>query len=321
MRTSDVIEKNVVGATRAKGLVGLGSVALAIFLLLFGVLLGGGSVGAGDANERVGTRELGEAGEPAAPSAGDHIGLTEGSSGFAASGARPAPKPAAGGDDGEAKGPPAAETAEVPEGPAAAGGGEVHRVEGVSREPPPGDEVARGEPSAPPAVTTPRGDGVPAAPAGGTAAGPAGPPADRTLYLTVPRLGLRGVPVLDENSEEAMAQGANHLPQTGFPWESGSNTYISGHRIGFPGTGSDRIFYELPALAEGDEVIVEDSEGARYEYRVSEAMEVAPEDVWVVEPVPGRDVLSLQTCIEDFGDPWSEGPDWEARYVVRADRV
>jgi hypothetical protein len=29
----------------------------------------------------------------------------------------------------------------------------------------------------------------------------------------------------------------------------------------------------------------------------------------------------LQTCIEDFGDYWSEGPNWNVRYVVRAERV
>jgi hypothetical protein len=41
----------------------------------------------------------------------------------------------------------------------------------------------------------------------------------------------------------------------------------------------------------------------------------------VTYPIPGRDVVSLQTCIENFGDYWTEGPNWLARYIVRADLV
>jgi hypothetical protein len=29
----------------------------------------------------------------------------------------------------------------------------------------------------------------------------------------------------------------------------------------------------------------------------------------------------LQTCIEDYGDYWTPGPNWFVRYVVRAERV
>ncbi len=32
-------------------------------------------------------------------------------------------------------------------------------------------------------------------------------------------------------------------------------------------------------------------------------------------------MISLQTCIEDYGDYWTMGPNWYVRYVVRADRV
>jgi hypothetical protein len=32
-------------------------------------------------------------------------------------------------------------------------------------------------------------------------------------------------------------------------------------------------------------------------------------------------MLSLQTCIENYGDYWTMGPNWYVRYVVRADRV
>ena len=150
-------------------------------------------------------------------------------------------------------------------------------------------------------------------------------PSDTTMHLSVPALGLSGAPVVSDSSKEAMNNGVIHVPGTGFPWlppgEEGSNTYLAAHRIGYPGTGSDRVFYDLPALAVGDEVTLTDSNGTTYEYRVSEAVEVTPYDTWVANPLPGRDVVTLQTCIEDFGDHWGEGPDWAARYVVRADRV
>jgi hypothetical protein len=32
-------------------------------------------------------------------------------------------------------------------------------------------------------------------------------------------------------------------------------------------------------------------------------------------------MVSLQTCIENYGDYWTEGPNWFARYIVRANRV
>ncbi len=150
-------------------------------------------------------------------------------------------------------------------------------------------------------------------------------PTDTSMYLTVPALGLERAPVVDDSSKEAMDQGVIHVPGTGFPWlpsgEDGSNTYLAAHRIGYPGTGSDRVFYELPALALGDEVILTDSNGESYEYRVAEAGEVSPYDTWVANPIPGRDVVTLQTCIEDFGEHWGEGPEWAARYVVRAERA
>ncbi len=146
-------------------------------------------------------------------------------------------------------------------------------------------------------------------------------PEDPTMYLTVPVLGIQDVPVLNENSEYALEVGASHLPNTGFPWEDDSNVYIAGHRVGYPGTASDHVFYNLPNMSVGDEIIVEDTNGRVYTYAVTEFREVSPTDTYVVNSEPGRDMISLQTCIEDFGDYWTEGPNWLARYIVVADRV
>ena len=145
-------------------------------------------------------------------------------------------------------------------------------------------------------------------------------PADTTMYLTVPAIGLYDIPVLEGTSEAILSQGVGHVPGTGFPWVSGSNTYIAGHRLGYPGTVSDRVFYSLPNLGYGDEVILEDSLGQSYTYQVSEILEVAPTDLSVTGST-GEEIVSLQTCIENYGDYWTEGPNWLARYIVRAERV
>lgn len=156
----------------------------------------------------------------------------------------------------------------------------------------------------------------------GDAAEADGPvPEDPTLYLTVPRLGLRENKVRNDRSEFALGLGAVKLPDTGFPWQQGVNTYIACHRLGFPATESHNQCLNLPSMQKGDEVILEDANGTAYEYRVSEVLVVSPDETWVTEPVAGRDVVSLQTCIESPGDFATLGPDWAARLVVRADRV
>jgi sortase A len=145
-------------------------------------------------------------------------------------------------------------------------------------------------------------------------------PTDTTMYLTIPGLGLYDIPVLEGTSEAVLSQGVGHVPGTGYPWAPGSNTYIAGHRLGYPGTISDHVFWDLPSLALGDQVILEDSLGQTYTYQVSEILEVPPTDLSVTGAT-GSDVVSLQTCIENYGDYWTPGPNWFARYIVRAERV
>jgi sortase A len=145
-------------------------------------------------------------------------------------------------------------------------------------------------------------------------------PSDTTMYLTIPKMGLYDIPVLEGTSEAVLSQGVGHLPGTGFPWIEGSNTYIAGHRLGYPGTVSDHVFWGLPNLAVGDQVFLEDSLGQTYTYQVSEILEVPPSDLSVTAST-GTDGVSLQTCIENYGDYWTPGPNWLARFIVRAERV
>lgn len=153
-----------------------------------------------------------------------------------------------------------------------------------------------------------------------SASASAATPADTMMYLSVPAMGISDIPVVEGTSEASLSQGAGHVTGTGYPWVPGSNTYIAGHRIGYPGTPSDHVFWNLPNLGQGDQIVLTDSNGTTYTYAVSEIFEVSPTDLSVTAPT-GGDVVSLQTCIEDYGDYWTPGPNWFVRYVVRADRI
>jgi sortase A len=59
-------------------------------------------------------------------------------------------------------------------------------------------------------------------------------------------------------------------------------------------------------------VVLEDTLAEPYEYRVNEVFVVEPDADWVVDPVRGRDMVTLQTCT--FPDPLN-------RLIVRADRA
>jgi sortase A len=137
-------------------------------------------------------------------------------------------------------------------------------------------------------------------------------PADKTLYLTIPKLGLEQIKVYDSLSEEALGESVIHVPQTGFPWQPGANTYIAGHRLGFIGTDSFLVFLSLNELGSGDEIKLNDSTGKEYLYRVAGGMVVTPEDVEVMDPVAGRSIVSLQTCTF---------PDFAERLIVQGELV
>ena len=54
--------------------------------------------------------------------------------------------------------------------------------------------------------------------------------------------------------------------------------FIAGHYLGYPGTASHLVFYNLNKLRPGDEVILKGTRGRIYRYSVSEVFGAAPED-------------------------------------------
>ena len=134
------------------------------------------------------------------------------------------------------------------------------------------------------------------------------------MVLTVDSMGIRNAPVMRTDSQQALDSGVVHVPETSLPWTQAPqrNVYLAGHRLGWPGTGSRLIFYNLNWLNDGDEVLLKDRRGKRYRYKVTEKFVADPTDRWVMGQVRNRDMVTLQTCT---------GPNFSKRLIVRADRV
>ena len=130
------------------------------------------------------------------------------------------------------------------------------------------------------------------------------------LALSVPRLDLKGVPVpVGSTQADLDREGIIRLVPSGAPWREGSNTFIIGHRLGYPRTKITYVFYKLDEMRPGDEIFVEDAAGREYVYEVYDYMTVRPEDRWVMYPVDAGTTISLVTC--------TPIPTFEHRFVVR----
>jgi sortase A len=137
-----------------------------------------------------------------------------------------------------------------------------------------------------------------------------------TLRMTVPKMAqIRNdvVPYSESDDKDAFHDNAAvHLRGTGNPWDRHANVYIAGHRLGFPTTDSWLAFWDLNVLRKGDVIHLKDAAGDRYTYRVFRKFIVGPNQVSVTAPLPGRNIVSLQTCTL---------PDYSERLVVQAEKV
>jgi sortase A len=120
--------------------------------------------------------------------------------------------------------------------------------------------------------------------------------------LRIPRFGDDWrMPIIESVSEDALAVGVGHFPDSVDPGEKG-NYAIAAHRVthGEP-------FRNMPSLQPGDKVIVETSE-AVYTYVLEtggDDTRVTFTDTWVLkdQPIKGltnRKVITLLTCAELF---------------------
>ena len=147
-------------------------------------------------------------------------------------------------------------------------------------------------------------------------AGPVMGPEDKTLKLTVPamsRIEDDAIPNTTGTDEEALkTHAAIHLEGTGYPWQQEANVYIAGHRLGFPNTESFLTFWDLDNVEKGDKVYITDADGTEYTYEVFKEVTVSPSDLSVTDTVPGKNIVTLQTCTL---------PDYSQRLIVQAELV
>ena len=140
------------------------------------------------------------------------------------------------------------------------------------------------------------------------------PPSNDMMKLTVPKMERL------ENDEIPTGLGTDetlfhdyagvHIKHTGYPWEEEANVYIAGHRLGYEGTDSHLAFMDLNELENGDEFYITDSEGRKYTYVVFEKFVATPDNLSVLNPVKGKNIVTLQTCTL---------PDYTNRLLVRGE--
>ena len=139
-------------------------------------------------------------------------------------------------------------------------------------------------------------------------------PEKKTLKLTVPKMDrVEEIPVFDaakDDYEDALHDGTVHVKGTGFPWQREANVYIAGHRVGYPGTKSDLVFWDLDKLEKGDEILLTDANGKTYTYEVFRRFVVDPSATEVLRPTEGKNLVSLQTCTL---------PDYSKRLIVQGE--
>jgi sortase A len=140
------------------------------------------------------------------------------------------------------------------------------------------------------------------------------PPEEKRLELTIPKMErVEDVPVYNApigREDPLLRRGAVHQGGTDFPWQREANVYILGHRQGYPGTRSHLLFHDLNKLHNGDDVFLVDAKGTRYTYEVYREFVAQPYEVHVTQPIPGKSVVSLQSCTL---------PDYSKRLIVQAE--
>ena len=139
-------------------------------------------------------------------------------------------------------------------------------------------------------------------------------PGSQKLELTIPALDrVDGVPVYDapeSGYDKALHDGVVHVRGTGFPWQKVANVYIAGHRVGYPGTRSNLVFWDLNELEKGDKIFLTDADGTRYTYKVFEKRVISPDTLSIMRTTKGKNIISLQTCTL---------PDYSHRLIVQGE--
>ena len=106
--------------------------------------------------------------------------------------------------------------------------------------------------------------------------------------IETPAIGLDWIVVVGVGVDE-LKKGPGHYPDTPLPGEAG-NVGIAGHR-----TTYGAPFLDIDELAAGDEIILTNTGGGRFVYRVTEQFIVSPSEYEVLAPTD-EPILTLTSC-------------------------
>ena len=130
------------------------------------------------------------------------------------------------------------------------------------------------------------------------------PRRERMGRLTIPRLHLRTM-VREGTGESVLSLAAGHIPSTAWPGEQG-NVAVAAHR--------DTLFRGLKNIRQNDLILFE-TPGGSYRYRVESTRVVKPDDVSVLRAGKYAE-LTLVTCY-----PFYYVGNAPERFVVKAREV
>lgn len=110
-------------------------------------------------------------------------------------------------------------------------------------------------------------------------------------YIEIPRIDVR-LPIYHGSSEEVLQQGVGHIESTALPI-GGDYTHavLTGHR----GLPSAKLFTDLDRLEIGDQFYIHVLDEV-LAYEIDEINTVLPDQLQELQPIEGRDLVTLATC-------------------------
>ena len=111
-------------------------------------------------------------------------------------------------------------------------------------------------------------------------------------YLSIPQIKIKNIPVYSGDSEETLAAGVGHIPQTSLPiGGKNSHSVLSAHS----GHINNTLFSDLEDLKMSDVFYIHVLDQT-LKYEIFDRKIVNPEDTDAVNVVPGKDLVTLVTC-------------------------
>ena len=109
--------------------------------------------------------------------------------------------------------------------------------------------------------------------------------------LSIPAIGVH-LPIEHDSTPASLAGGVGHFFGTSLPVGGrGTHAVLAAHS----GTSDGSLFDRLPELAPGDRFQLRVA-GETLTYRVDRVRVVLPDELGLIGPVPGRDLVTLVTC-------------------------